>query len=67
MSEDEADISTNIPPADPPTVSAPVVPVIPVIPIAPVSENIDEIDYGRAIKDYGNQSTPQEITPQEEK
>ncbi len=40
---------------------------IPSEPVAPVSENIDAIDYGRAIKDYGPLSTPPETGPQEEK
>jgi hypothetical protein len=63
---DETNAPSDITPADP-TVSVPTVPSPDVTPIAPVSENINDIDYGRAIKDYGQQSTPQEITPQEEK
>jgi len=57
----------NITPTDAPTVSVPDAPAVSDIPFAPVSENIDAIDYGRAIKDYGPLSTPPDITPQEEK
>ena len=52
--ENECDItSANIP--------------APTTPVAPVSEDIDAIDYGRAIKDYGPLSTPPETEPQQEK
>lgn len=54
-------------PNDAATVETPSVPVTPTIPTAPISENIDEIDYGTAIKDYGPLSTPQDIWPQGEK
>jgi hypothetical protein len=56
---------SNITPTDSPTISEPV--AVPDVPFAPVSDNIDAIDYGRAIKDYEPLSTPPDTVPHTEK
>lgn len=61
----EADNPSDIVQADTPEIAV-TVPVTLTIPIAPISENIDSIDYGAEIKDYGSQSIIPKITPQGE-
>lgn len=62
---DETDSNSTITPSDSPA-SVPVTPATPVTPTAPVSDNINDMDYGRSIKDYGHRPMHPKIKPQGE-